>query len=94
MNTKKIFAVILALAMVFAMTAGAFAAGEATLDENGEAGAFETADTAESQSKQLILTKVLRAFNESEADSRTDNQLCLYNHSCYSGRRYYRDGRS
>ena len=68
MNTKKIFAVILALVMVFAMTAGAFAADEATLNDDGEAGAFAAPDTAVSQSKQLILTKVLRAFNESEAE--------------------------
>lgn len=51
MNTRKIFAVILALVMVFAMTAGAFAADEATLNDDGEAGAYAAPDTAVSQSK-------------------------------------------
>ena len=63
-NLKKISALILALVLVLSLSAAAFAA--TTLDGNGEQGAFTTEDTPTSQSKTLVLSKEITAYNVDE----------------------------
>lgn len=61
---KKIGAIALALVLVFSLSVSAFA--EATLDTNGEQGAFQTPDKPLNQSKTLIIEKELKVYNLDE----------------------------
>ena len=59
---KRIFALIMALVMIFAMTSVAMA--DTTLDANGEQGAFTDPDTPISQTaKTVVLSKCLVGYN-------------------------------
>ncbi len=60
----KIGALLLAVIMIMAMSTTAFAA--TTLDANGEQGAFTNPDTPVSQSKTLVLSKEITAYNSDE----------------------------
>ena len=61
---KKFFALFMVMAMIVAMGVSAFA--DTTLGAAGEQGAFTTPDTPESQSKTLILSKEITAYNADE----------------------------
>lgn len=61
---KKIGALVLAVVMVMAMSVTAFA--DTTLGANGEQGAFTNPDTPVSQSKTLVLSKEIKAYNLDE----------------------------
>lgn len=59
---KRVFALIMTLVMIIAMTSVAMA--DTTLDENGEQGAFEEPDTPISQAtKTVVLSKCLVGYN-------------------------------
>ncbi len=64
-SIRKIGALVLALALIFGMSATVFAAK--TLDDNGEQGAFASKDTPVSQSKTLVLEKEIKVYNKDEA---------------------------
>ena len=64
-NLKKVFATLLALTLVMAMSMTALA--ETTLGESGEQGAFGNPDEPTSQGKMLILEKELKVYNPDQA---------------------------
>ena len=63
-TSRQFFAFLLAVAMLFAMSATSFAA--TTLDANGEQGAFTSPDTPVTQAKTLVLEKEIKAYNLDE----------------------------